>query len=245
MATLAELIQQAFREANYVAVGETPPAAEVAEALPRLQNLMTGIFGTDLGEHLQEWYAPVLRAPHAPLRSQLTPSGAAAATSVQWAYPPQNVRLVVKLTEDSTIYFPAVPSDGARMLLINVGSSAAQITIDGNGRLIEDAATVADTPANLNGRTWFYRADLGNWVRFTKPLSTEQSPFPEEFDDLWVCGLALRLAPRYGVKKIDDVIVARYTEMIGKLKTRYRQTQSMPATNQPGRAPASIRDGLT
>lgn len=238
MSTAAELIQQAAREGNFVAIGETLPAAEVTEALPRLQNLFSALFGTDLGEHLYEWYVPQERNPRVPLRDPLTPSGVAAVSS--WKYPPPNVRLIAKVTSDTTIYFPATPSDGARMGFVNVGSTGV-LTFDGNGRLIGGAVSLSPP---VSGSAWFYRADLGDWRLIEAWAEAAQSPLPAEFDDLFVCGLAIRMAPRYGVKEIDGAIVSRFTEMESKLKKRYKQTQAMPTTDQHAPLPASIYTGF-
>jgi hypothetical protein len=240
MSTTTDIINQTFREANYVALGETPLAAEVAEALPRLQNLISSLMGTTIGEQLREWYAPVRVAPRAPLRIPLTPSGSAAATSVVWAYPPANSRIVAKVTEDATLYFPAEPDDGARMGFVNVGSTGT-ITLDGNGRLIDGAATLSPP---VSGSVWFYRADLGDWKLLAKPAIDADMPLPEEFDDLFVCGLAIRLASRYGVKQIDAGIIERYKEMMSVVKKHYTQSQKMPSSEWGGQ-PSDIRTGIT
>jgi hypothetical protein len=240
MATSEEIIQQAFREANYVAVGEEPTDAEVTEALPRLQNLLAALFGFELGEQLREWYVPQERAPRVPMRDPRTPTGAAAATSNGWDYPPANSRIIAKLSSDTTIYFPATPSDGSRMGFVNVGSTGV-ITFDGNGRLIDGNATLSQP---VTGSTWFYRADIATWVLMAALAIDTQMPLPAEFDDLLVCGLAMRLAPRFGVKNIDQVIISRYGDMLQRLKTRYKQTEAMPATDQHAPLPASIYTGI-
>lgn len=222
---VSEIINQAFRDGNFVAVGEDPTAAEVAEAMPRLNNLIASLFGIELGEVVREWPVPTVWYPTAPLRSQLMLMGESAAES--WAYPPANVRLVVRITAPSTVYFPLDPQDGARIAYADVGSSAA-LTLNGNGRLIDGEEEITGSPPAEGNRTWLYRADLGNWIQLKNPLAADDEvPLPPEFDDLLVTGLAIRLGPRFGVK-IDDTIIARFVDMSSRLKKRYKQTEGMP-----------------
>jgi hypothetical protein len=229
MATLvSEIVVQAFREGNFVAVGETTTQEELMEAVPRLNNLISALFGIELGEGFRDWYVPSEWDPAAPLRFPLTPTGTGAAAAEPWAYPAPNVRLLVKIDEPMTVYFPSTPSDGARMSYVDAGSSA-DITIDGNGRLIEGAATLTEEPADLSGRKWLYRADLANWIKLGVLSASDEVPLPEEFDDLLVCGLTIRLAPRFSVP-VDETIKQRYVDMLDRLKKRYKQTERMPSS---------------
>lgn len=227
MSTLvSEIIVQAFREGNFIAVGESTTAEELAEAVPKLNNFLTSLFGIELGEQYRDWYAPSVHDPVAPLRFPLTPTGTGETSAEPWAYPPPNVRLVLSFVLASTLYFPAMPSDGARMALVDVGS-LADVTLSGNGRRIEGVATLTAPPAELNGRKWLYRADLGNWVRLNVLAAGDAVPLPPEFDDLLVCGLAIRMAPRFGVT-IAPTTIELYTDMLGRLKKRYKQSERMP-----------------
>lgn len=234
MATVSEIIVQAYREGNFIAVGEVPTADEVAEAVPRLNSFIASLFGIELGEVLHDWYAPNENEPAAPLRRPLTPSGAGEAAGPFWIYPPPNARLLLALTEGRAIYFPAAPSDGARMALVDVGSTA-EVTLSGNGRKIEGAATLTATPAALSERTWLYRADLGDWVRLKTLVEVDVPPLPDTFDDLLICGLTIRLAPRFGVVTAAET-AQRYVDMLGHLKKRYKQEVPMPNSAEPYRS---------
>lgn len=229
MSTLvSEIIVQAFREGNFIAVGESTTAEELVEAIPRLNNYISALFGIELGEAYRDWYAPSAYDPAAPLRFPLTPTGTGAVSTEPWVYPPANARLLVRFTSPQTLYFPAMPSDGARMALVDVGATA-DVTLSGNGRRIEGVASLTAPPAELSGRKWLYRADLGNWLRLTTLMANDPVPLPPEFDDLLVCGLAMRLAPRFGVE-IDATIAGRHEDMLGRLKKRYKQSERMPST---------------
>ena len=231
MSTAAEIIQDAFREGNFIALGEVPQAAEITEALPRLRSLIDSLFGFEIGEAYTDFYVPSELVVTAPLRRPLSPTAdvTGVAQADLWKYPPPNSRLVVKTTTARTVYLPANPNDGARIQLVNVGSTAAlNFTLDGNGHLIENGVSLTDTFTNLHGRKWFYRADLGDWVRLDSiAAEADIIPLPEEFDDLLVCGLAMRLAPRFQVP-IAEETSSRYGDMLKRLKKRYRQTAPMP-----------------
>jgi len=238
---LSEIVVQAFREGNFIATGESTTTEELAEAMPRLRNLISTILGFELGEQYREWYVPTTLDPVAPTRYPLTPTGDGSTSATSYIYPPANVRLVVKITASKTLYLPATPRDGARIAYADMGSTVtADLTLDGNGRLIEDmsgsaaASIVTDldavTPVTFHGQQWLYRSDLGTWKYLDPALaSTDTMPLPPEFDDLFVCGLAMRLSPRFGTQ-VDQVIAERYADMLQRCKKRYKQSENMPSS---------------
>ncbi len=225
---VSEIIVQAFREGNFTAVGETTTSEELTEAVPRLRNLISSLLGVELGEAYRDWYVPTTHIPEAPLRHPLTPTGTGTTSADTWAYPPANSRLVVSISSAKTVYFPAAPLDGARMAYSDVASTA-NMTLDGNGRLIEGAASLTGASSTFHGRKWLYRADLSNWILLGLLGPTSEVPLPPEFDDLLVCGMAMRLAPRFQTQP-DEVIIQRYADMLGRLKKRYKQSERMPTS---------------
>src|SRR5262245_40589576 len=200
MSTAGDIITYAFREGNFIAVGETPTAAEIAEALPRLQNLLASLFGNELGENYRDWYVTSQLAEQVPLRTRLAPTtDPTVSPSESWKYPPPNARLLVKITAAQTVILPANPNDGARIMVVNVGSTGSiNLTLDANGHLIDTATSLTGTLTTLTGKWWLYRADLGQWTMFV-PIAEDDDdmPLPEEFDDYFICGLAIRLSTRY------------------------------------------------
>lgn len=253
MGTLASsLIQAAYREGNLLAVGKTPTASELAEALPRLNVFIRGVYGYELGENLFDWLYPVpqktspmnARWPQGPLASPLNlgPSLAVAQN------PPPNVRIVWGAVT-GTIYFPQHPEDGARMAVVqgsgagDMGHVGAILTLDGNGRTIVDPAD--DTAKNTVALTaptettmWLYRADMATWILVEDMALTDECPFPEEFDDFWICALSKRLAPRYSkITASETQETALVT--LARIKARYRQSalttygsEGFPRTDQ-------------
>ena len=101
------------------------------------------------------------------------------------------------------------------------GTPGATLTLDGNGRTIEGVNTKAYT-APVATRQWLYRADLGDWQAVVDMTLTSECPFPSELDDLWICMLAMRLAPRYGKTTAPETARLGLT-MLAKLKARYEQ----------------------
>lgn len=229
MSTVSEIVTQAYREGNFIAIGETPRAEEMTEAVSRLRSLIDSLFGTTIGEAYRDWYVPSDFVVFAPLRQPFSPNAdVSISSSDSFRYPPPNVRILTKTTEAQTLYFPANPADGARMQFLNIASSAVSITISGNGHLIENAASLVDTVANLHTRKWFYRADLGDWIRLASIVDeNSEVPLPSEFDDVLVCGLAVRLQPRFQTP-LDKATVAMFENGLDKLKKRYRQSEEMP-----------------
>lgn len=213
-----ELIVQAFSEGGFTARAGSTIAEEMQEALPRLNSLLFSLLGYELGEQYTDW--PV---PH-PSRTSSTPARyprdplAENLSETQYVHPPANSRIIAKNTSVVTAYFPESPSDGARMAYADVGATA-NITFDGNGRTIQGVASVEGSGGT---RRWFYRADLGDWICLDPLQMDDYSPLPLEFDDLLIAGLVIRLSARFG-KEPSAVLAGRYTDMLSRLRARYRQ----------------------
>jgi len=234
---VSEIVIQAFREGNFIAVGETTTAEELLEAVPRVNNLIASLLGIELGEAYRDFYVPQEHDPAAPLRHPLTPTGQGLTSEEPWQFPPANSRLLVKVDEERVLYFPANPLDGSRMMYLDMGCEA-DVTLNGNGRLIEgepEIETVLEPegeadPVLFHRKKWLYRADMGDWIELKQPLlAGDTVPLPPEFDDLLVTGLAMRLAPRFQVQ-VDAIIAERFTDMLARLKKRYKQSERMPTS---------------
>lgn len=226
MTTAAELIQAAFREGNLLAAGVAATTAQTDEALGRLNNFLFALMGNELGEPLQDWpvYAPQRTAPVAanfPLYGSNV-DGRLADASV-WPYPPGNVRLMVSAPQAATVWLQYAPNDGARVAYVALGNAVADLTIEGNGRMIEGATSITVEAALVAGeRVWFYRADRGSWILLEPLALASDSPLPTEFDDLLITGLSIRLASRFGNEPRSGTVMT-YQEQMKKLKARYRQ----------------------
>jgi hypothetical protein len=228
----ADIIQSGFREGNLIAAGKQPTTAELTEALPILNRFINGIYGYEMGENFKDWLVP----PHqrtAPAPTTF-PQGnfaggqdlALLASCDQWQLPPKQSRIIFgNIT--SKVWMPSNPQDGSRIAVVQgagtaPGASEGQaLTIDGNGRLIDGQPTVVLT-SPITPQAWLYRADLAQWITVADVAMDDEMPFPKDFDDFFTCGLAIRLAPRYG--KITAAETASTAgKCLARLKARYRQ----------------------
>lgn len=219
MTQISQIITDAYRDNNLIPVTQSPTTAEQTEALARLNAFYDSIFGVELGIEMCDWPAPPSRTSPVAARYPRLPENDDLPDDV-WPYPPANVRILTKLSQKTTIYLDSSPSDGARMALADIGSSA-DLVLDANGRKIEGALTLTLTPASVAPLEWFYRSDLGEWVRISSLSLTDDSPLPGEFDDFLILALSIRLAARVG--KQAGLARNDIRRMVKKIRTRYRQ----------------------
>lgn len=239
MTLISSLVTDAFREGNLLPIGQAPTIQEQAEALGRINTLICGVFGVEMGEELTDWLVPQPQrtAPVAANYPQLpypanadflalrTPFANDATINV-YPYPPKNSRIVFGGVT-STVYFPESPDDGSRMSVVqgsgagDSGAPGSVLTLNGNSRTIEGTNTKIYTDP-VAAREWFYRADLGDWKALASLGWSDDCPFPREFDDLWICSLAMRLAPRFG-KTISQETATALKAALSRFKARYRQ----------------------
>lgn len=214
MTTLADIIQAGYRELNLVAIGKDPTAAQLEEGVTLLNQIYAHVLGSDAGELLFDW--PLGNYGRQTMDNLwFLPE--------QLQNPPINSRLVMTAENAMTVYFPVQPSDGTRMNVIDPFNLLAtwNLTLDGNGRTIETASSVTLSTNGID-RTWIYRADIGNWNRLSDLTSTDESPFPAEYDPYFSILMALRAAPRAG-KKLAETTTAAFKSIEQKFKARYFQ----------------------
>lgn len=220
MTTTTEIIQDAFRESNVIRLGASPTSDMQTEAMSRLNNLISAVYGDDVGENFQDWMVGY--------EGQINPNYSW--TQLQWSYPIINSRILLNHNEAQTLYLPLRPYDGSRIQVIDVQGVLAtyNVTLDGNGRNIETTPTITLNTNDLN-RTWIFDAEAANWERAAATFAIgDQMPFPTEFDDYFIIKLAGRLNPRYG-RSLSEESVGRLAEMQDMLESKYRQRKTMPA----------------
>ena len=224
MSTATEIVKAAYRENNIIPVGRDPTDAEVAEALPRLNNIVQSLFGRTLGIYLRDWQVPPTTTSPVDARYPNLPQNSKLPDDV-WPYPPNNVRLIASQTEAETIYLTGVPQDGAQVTLVPGGANfaTAPLTLDANGRLINGAASLV-VDSLTTPRKFMYRADLASWTEIVTLEADTEMPFPAEFDDYFICALNIRMSPRYSVAA-DQLTAAVLGEQMTQIKTRYWQEQ--------------------
>lgn len=219
MTLISSIIADAFREGNILPLNKAPTTPQATEALRLFQQNIRSIYGTEAGEGLTDW-------PLGTFGNE-SPNYIFPYTDFAVTHPTINRRLIATNTVAKSIFLTPYPQDGSRMGIADPFGRLATfpITLDANGRTIEDNATLV---LNTNGlfREWFYRADLGQWVRISSLLSTDQNPFPEEFDNFFIIGLALRLNPRYG-REMDDQSAVVFKSERRQFVARYLQSQPL------------------
>lgn len=221
MGTASEIVTGAYRAGNLIAIGTSANADQLTEGLDALNGYLDSLLGFELGEFALEWaVAPRNNAPvqsRFPLLPQDTKLG-----SNTYPYPPPNARVLINVTEAASIWMPPSPADGARIALVNLASSEVTITLNGNGHTLDGSFTVTGLPSELAGRSYFYRADQGDWKSFTE-LSADDTPvLPSVYDYLLSLGTLSRLLGRYGRSLTGDQ-QAEQTRLLRRLKSQYRQ----------------------
>lgn len=248
--TASRIIERAYREAAIKAVGAGLSQVEYQEGLERLNGFISSLFGGEIGQNLTDWQVPgALRTADAPTNNLALPypqnlsvvgqpfSPQETPNNAYVFYPPANVRIVWGGDQASSLYLPEYPTDGARIELVNAGSSAA-LSVLGNGRRVSGGASFAfaHTAAPL---TLFYRADLANWLPITQLALTSASPLPAEFDELLVAGTAIRLtaldeiSPQSGTMFIYDRLLKRLKQRYFQPGTAAPNSDSIRPTEQP------------
>lgn len=218
MTLVSSLITDAYREGLLIAVGKSPTADQITEGLRLYNALVKFMVGGEAGENFRDW--PLGNYGRQAVSDLwLTPTDI--------ANPPINSRLLCTAEAATTVYLHKSPSDGSRMSVADPHSrlAAFNVTLDANGRTIEQASTLVLSTDALQ-RDWFYRAELGDWVRTTSLVSTDQAPFPEDFDSLQIILLAMRLSPRYG-NEIGAASLAVLKQQRQQFIARYSQTESL------------------
>lgn len=229
MTLASSIVTDAYRESNLIPMGASPNTNQQTEALGRLNTIILSTVGYEAGDGLDD----------------LNVGGSYDQSSLMSVFIPDNARLVLNLSSPRTFKLDPEPFEGQRLSIVDVGGNLATypVTLDGNGRKIENAATLV-LNTNSDVRQWMYRADTGCWAKITALLYADAMPFPAEFDDYFITMLAMRLSPRYGqaltgeslmaLKRARSLLRGRYhawREIAPDLDVRGFATDSGASTN--------------
>jgi len=218
---ISSIINDAFRECNIIALGKEPTPNQSTEALRLHNSILTAVYGGEAGERLEDWPLGTFNRDASDDNFEIP------YTEDRLRQPPINQRLIALNLTATTIRFTLTPQDGARMGIADPFSrlATAPVTLDGNGRPIEGAATIL---LNVDGtfREWLYRADLSAWVRITDLTETDENPFPAAYDTMFIILLAMRLNPRYG-RALDDQSIAMLKQNKREFVARYLQSRPL------------------
>ena len=224
MTIVSEIITDAYRQSNLIEINGSPSLAQQQEALRYLIRIVKSVFGNEAGDPLEVF--PIGR------NNIERPSGYPWYDTVpdnDW-FVPKNTRVMLNLERPVTLYLHPDPDDGSRFAAIDVAENLAtyNCTVQGNGRLIEGGFNITLNTDNLDAE-WFYRADLGNWLRYAPLEIADEFPFPVEFDDFFITLLAIRLNPSYG-QRLDEQ--SRYTFERASRQLKARYTQNIPVRSE-------------
>ena len=216
---VSSIITDAFRERNILALRKKAPTAlQTTEALRLFNALIAAIYGGDAGEELGDW----------PLGTYGRESKADPInyTQDQLQRPTINRRLIAVNTTALTVYLTVWPQDGARMGIADPFGRLAAFPGDaGCQRPDHRRRGNQNTQHERAFQEWFYRADLGQWVKLSALTEIDNLPFPDEFRSFFILMLAMRLNPRYG-RSMDEQSAAIFKQ--GRTSFVARYLQSMP-----------------
>lgn len=215
MTLVSDIIRDAYRESNLIAITADPTTAEQTEGLKLLNRHIALLYGTKVGEEFE----PLSLGG----KNVKKPAGYDTDPDDGDWFVPANTRLMLNLEEATTVYLDPNPEDGARFSYRDLSNNLAthNLTLYGNGRTIADSTSVV---VSTNGASaeYVYRADTGNWAVVTPLIAADTFPFPSEFEDLFIIRLAMRLNPRHGVM-LDQQSIETYNDTMKAFKARYRQ----------------------
>lgn len=215
MTTLQSIIGRAFRETQITDIGESPSAAQEQEALDLLGGIIARSF---------------VQIPQVTLYldgDQKSGKVQDERNFLEWMKSgqpvPSNVILHCHLTAPRTLLMPYSPSDGARIVIVDVAKTFAtnSLTLEGNGSTVEGASSLVLATDGQRAE-YFFRRDMADWREVTTLGLSQQMPFPSEFDDKFVIELAGRLNPRYG-NDLPGITLELYREVNARFKARYQR----------------------
>lgn len=233
MTQVSEIVTGAFRETNIVAPAQSQNPTETTEALKSLQSLVLSSLGNEVGYIMEDWNV----LDDASVSGNITnPAGVPLnAAQITDFYVKPNSRLICNLNSAATIKLDPQPQDGQRFAVVDAKANFGtfNLTINPNGRKIEDNVSGIILDDNSTALQWLYRSDIGNWVLIDPLTLVSEMPFPADFDDYFKIMLAKRLNPSYGAtlkQESQDRLDQQRLQFI----TRYNQSRlrSIPSPNQ-------------
>lgn len=215
MTTIAQIITDAYRESNNIAIGQVPTLAEQVEGLSAFNRFYKSLLGGRANDGLTTLNIDDNNV-------EITYLDAVKTLESSWT-PSSGFRFVFNNTSNKTLVLNPYPQDGERLIIQDVSNNFATypVTVKGNGRLIEGSTQVV---LNTNGEIteYFYRADTASWVKVSTLDVNDIFPFPEEFEDLFSIGIALRLNPRNS-SITDNMSLIEFRRLKNMFKARYSQ----------------------
>jgi len=235
MTSVFQIIVDAYRQSNVLAIGVDPTDDQIDEALRYLNRVVKSVFGNEAGENLSAF--PIGK------KNITRPSGYPWWNTIpdnDW-FVPKNTRVMLNLDQSVNLYLHPAPNDGSRFAAIDVSKTLTTnpVTVYGNGNTIDGNDSIILNTDGFDAE-WFYREDLANWAKYFPLVVTDTFPFPEEFDFFFIIQLAITLNPAYGVE-LDPQTQITYARSKSQIRSRYHQnipTRSELALIRPSKMAA-------
>lgn len=217
MTLVSDIIHDAFRQGNLIAVNAAVTQPMSDEAMRYLQRIVSSTFGAEVGDPLTAF--PLGRTG---IERPSNYPGWDQNPGPEW-FVPKNTRVMLNLDSGVDLYLHPAPDGGTRFAVNDVAGTlaAGPVTVHGNGRLIEGQPSLVLDENGFEGE-WFYRDDIGSWARISPLTEGDIFPFPPEFDDFFITMLAIRLNPAYGIG-LDELSQSALARARTQLRARYKQ----------------------
>ena len=218
MTLVSEIITDAYRQGNLIAIGVAPTTLQESEGLRYLNRIVKGVFGMEVGDRLTAFPIGTNNRTNPPGY----PWWGSGVPDSSW-FVPKNTRLALNLSSAVDVYLHPDPNNGTRFAYSDQSNNLAtnNLTIHGNGAMI-DGATSVTVSTNGADAEYFYRQDLGEWKKYATLSLFDTFPFPEELDDFFILSLAFRLNPAYE-RQFDEQSLVHYRRQKTMINTMYRQ----------------------
>src|SRR5690606_3077943 len=130
-----DIIVDALRESNMLALGATPSPAQMTEGVRRLRAVVLSTLGGEVGYNMEDWQ---LLGPGSILRPSTFPLSSDEAAD--YTIRPQT-RLICNIEEETEVKLDPAPQDGQRFSVVDAAGTFDQfnLILDGNGRRIGDS----------------------------------------------------------------------------------------------------------
>lgn len=218
MTLVSSIIDQAYRETNIIPLDTSASAAQSAAALLHLNPILLSSVGREAGDELTDL--------------NYGGEGRFDQSSYVNEWVEDDTRLVLNLTAAATVKLDPRPYEGQRFAIVDAGNTmdTYNLTIDPNGRKIEGSPSDLVLSTEGIDRQWMYRGDKGGWVRIASLATSDEMPFPVEYDPYFIIMLAARLNPAYGQALAPETV-----KMLGRAKSalnaRYRKKGHVAPTD--------------
>lgn len=235
MSLVSDIIRDAYRESNINAIGVAPTAAQQTESIVLLNRIVSSCMGNEIGEK----FIPYPVGGHNISKPSGFPWYGQDPTGY-WPIP-INSRVMLNLERAEDLYLPPLPEDGSRFAVQDLSNNlnTYNVTVHGNGRLIDGATTLVLNTVGFAAE-YFYRDDIGTWIKSSPLTYNDTFPFPNDFDDFFIIALAMRLNPRNGAA-LDPQSQAVFQNALSGLRSRYDQIVSQPSELGLVRTPGTRR----